>query len=269
MTMKKKFKWAAVAAACIALAPAFAADWSDTEISLLHGNQFRDNGNPSQAPEFSKTIITLQHASGYAYGRNFFFVDMAKSDSDDNNLSDVYGEYYHTLSLTKVSGKDWSKNFLKDIGLTAGINYGSKNGAFGANPKILLLGPTFDLNLPGFAFFNVDVLAYHDTGTFSGFGGGRLCGSVDTTYQITPAWKLPFALGNAKFSFEGFVDVIGSHGTCSNQVLTQPQLRWDVGNHLGKPDTVFLGFEYQYWRNKFGIHGRTESFPQVMLSWKL
>lgn len=245
---------------------AHAADWSDTEIQLLTGNRFHDNGNDVN---IGKTILTLQHASGYKYGRNFFFVDMVKSNSKDNNAGEVYGEYYHTLSVAKVGGLDWSKNFLKDVGLTVGLNYGTKNSAFGPNPKVLLAGPTFDLNLPGFAFFNVDLLAYRDLGTFTGFGGGKLCGSTSSTYQLTPAWNLPFSIGPAKFSFEGFVDVIGRHGTCERTVLAQPQLRWDVGNHFGKPGTVFLGIEYQYWRNKFGIAGRKESFPQAMLAWKL
>lgn len=251
---------------CLSIDRAAAADWSDTEISYLRGTQFRDNGNDA---EFGKSIITIQHASGYKYGRNFFFIDLVKSDAGDNKAGEVYGEYYHTLSLSKLGAFDLKGNFVKDVGITAGLNYGSKNSEFGPNPKVLLLGPTFDLDLPGFAFFNVDVLAYHDAGSFSGFGGGQLCGSTKTTFQITPAWKLPFSIGSAKFSFEGFLDEIGSHGTCKNQVLTQPQLRWDVGNHFGKPDSVYLGFEYQYWRNKFGIKGRNESFPQLLLTFKL
>lgn len=264
--MKPFIKLGTAAAACLAASTTMAADWSDTEVQLLHGSKFNDNG-AFGGQKFAKDILTLQHASGYKYGRNFFFVDMLKSDSQDNNYGEVYGEYYHTLSLSKVAGYDGSKSFLKDIGVTAGINYGAKNSAFGANPKILLLGPTFDLAMPGFAFFNVDVLMYDDRSTHSGFGGGYNCGSKKTTYQVTPAWNLPFSIGPAKFSFEGFVDFIGSHGTCKEQVLTQPQLRWDVGNHFGKPGTVFLGIEYQYWKNKFGS-AQSESFPQALLAWK-
>lgn len=243
-----------------------AADWADNEIQYLYGSKFHDVSNDVDT---AKSIITLQHASGYKYGRNFFFVDMLKSDSTDGRYGEIYGEYYHTLSISKLQGQDWSKNFLKDVGVTAGINYGSKNSTFGPNPQVYLLGPTFDLNVPGFAFFNVDVLAYSDHGTYSGFGGGKLCGDSGTTYQVTPAWLLPFSIGSAKFSFTGFMDIIGSHGTCARQILTQPQLRWDVGNHFGKPDTVFLGFEYQYWKNKVGIDGRNESHPQFLLVWKL
>lgn len=257
---------AALALSALAALPAQAALWSDTEIQYLHGSDFNDNG-AFGGPKFSKDIVTLQHASGYALGRNFFFVDFINSDSKDGNHGEVYGEYYHTLSLAKLRGADGSKGFLKDIGLTAGINYGSKNSAFGPNPRVLLLGPTFDFNLPGAAFFNVDVLAYADRGRFSGFGGGALCGAHKTTWQITPAWKFPFSVGSAKFSFEGFVDVIGKHGTCERQILAQPQLRWDVGNHFGRPDSVFLGFEYQYWKNKFGAK-QSESLPQLLLGVK-
>lgn len=257
---------AAAALTGLAAAPARAALWSDTEIQFLHGSDFNDNG-AFGGPKFSKDILTLQHASGYALGRNFFFVDLLRSSKLDGNYSEVYGEYYHTLSLSKISGADWSKNFIKDIGLTAGINYGSKNSSFGPNPRSFLLGPTFDLDVPGASFFNVDVLAYSDRGTHSGFGGGALCGSHKTTWQITPSWKVPFSIGPAKLSFEGFVDVIGKHGTCERQILAQPQLRWDVGNHYGKPDSVFLGIEYQYWKNKFGAKQR-ESFPQLLLGVK-
>ncbi|HYD79118.1 MAG TPA: hypothetical protein VEC06_04860 [Paucimonas sp.] len=264
-TLSLAFRFAAATALAFSSA-AHAADWADNEIHVLHGSKFHDVANNVDT---SKTILTLQHASGYKYGRNFFFVDLLKSDSSDGNYGEIYGEWYHTLSVSKLAGKDWSKQFVKDIGITAALNYGSKNSAFGPNPKVFLLGPTFDLNVPGFAFFNVDVLAYNDSGTFSGFGGGKLCGNSDTTYQVTPAWLLPFSIGGANFSFTGFVDFIGKHGTCARQILTQPQLRWDVGNHFGKPGTIFLGLEYQYWKNKFGIDGRKESFPQFLLTWKL
>lgn len=264
--MKTLFETAALAATCLALTTAQAAIWSDTEIAYLRGTKFNDNG-AFGGPKFAKDIITLQHASGYSLGTNFFFVDFVKSDSKDNNYGEVYGEYYHALSLTKIHGVDWSKNFLKDVSLTTGINFGAKNSAFGANPRVFLIGPTLSLAVPGAAFFNVDLLAYVDRGTFSGFGGGALCGARKTTWQITPAWKFPFTLGTAKFSFEGFLDVIGKHGTCERQLLTAPQLRWDVGSQMGKPGTVFLGMEYQYWNRKFGAK-QTESLPQLLLGVK-
>jgi hypothetical protein len=263
----KSSLFAVLTALAVASSPVAALDWSDTEIQLLRGTGFHDNGNDTN---IAKTLVTLQHANGYQYGRNFFFVDAYRSNSSDENSIEVYGEYYHTLSFGKTFGLSPSPDSpIKDWGLTAGINYGRKNSTFSPNAKVLLLGPTVDFNVPGFAFFNVDVLAYHDSGTFSGFGGGYLCGEISTTYQVTPAWKRPFSIGSESFSFEGFVDFIGAHGTCARQVLTQPQLRWDVGRHFTQANRVWLGFEYQYWRNKFGIEGRRDNLMQLLLVFKL
>lgn len=241
-------------------APAF--EWSNTEIQYLHGNQFQEPFNPS---DVGKHIITLQHADGHAYGRNYFFIDTLQSNSKDSNATEVYAEGYASLSLSKISQKDISKGIVRDINFTAGINYGYKSYPdYNVNPRVLLSGISLDFNLPGFAFLNVDVLAFIDRGEFADHTND--CNA--STYQITPAWKLPFSIGSAKFSFEGFTDFIGAHGRCASQILSQPQLRWDVGNHFGHPEKLFVGSEYQFWHNKYGIQGLQDNFPQTLLLWK-
>ena len=43
----------------------------------------------------------------------------------------------------------------------------------------------------------------------------------------------------------------------------------DVGQHLGRPATRWwLGVEWTYWRNRFGVDGVTESVPQLQLKWQ-
>lgn len=246
--------------------PVLADTWSDAEISFLKGSEFHDNSNNEN---IEKTIFTFQYAGGYKFGRNFFFVDALKSTTNDNKHAEIYGEYYHSLSLGSILGFDWGKNVIRDFSLTGGLNYGAKNSEFGPHPEVYLFGTTIDWNIPGFAFFNLDILAYRDNSSFSGFGGGLACRERSTTYQITPVWKLPFNLGSHKLSFEGFVDLIGKHGSCEQQVLAQPQLRWDIGHYFGQSDTVYIGVEYLYWTNKYGIKGRHESFPQALFTWKL
>ncbi len=44
---------------------AAAAIWSDTEVQLLYGKDFQEPFNPN---DVAKTIVTLQHASGWEYG---------------------------------------------------------------------------------------------------------------------------------------------------------------------------------------------------------
>lgn len=233
-----------------------AADWSETDVQVMNGTRFRDPGNHD---DVTKTTVTLQHVSGYAYGRNYFFVDSYWGTKNAPRSNDIYGEYYHYLSLGKTTGAKFGESFLKDVSMTAGINAGSSTG--GAGTRILLYGVTLDFAVPGFSYFNVDLLAYDDRSQFNGVSS-----HYRNSYQVTPVWRLPFTLGGTHWSFEGFCDFIGARGQGTvNQVLCQPQLRLDVGHLVsGRRDAFYIGTEYQYWHNKYGIDGLHESFPNVM-----
>lgn len=234
-----------------------AADWSETDVQVMNGTRFRDPGNHD---DMTKTTVTLQHVSGYTYGRNYFFVDSYWGTKNAPRSNDIYGEYYHYLSLGKTTGAKFGEGFLKDVSLTAGVNAGSSTG--GAGTRILLYGVTLDFAVPGFTYFNVDLLAYDDRSQFDGASTRYL-----KSYQVTPVWQLPFSVGGTLWSFQGFCDFIGARGQGTvNQVLCQPQLRLDVGHLVsGRRDAVYIGTEYQYWRNKYGIDGLNESFPNVMV----
>ena len=80
---------------------------------------------------------------------------------------------------------------------------------------------------------------------------------------------LPFSVGRVDVEFAGFIDFIGSRGAGTvYQVLSQPQLRIDIGKPFGRKGQLYAGIEYQYWRNKFGDDGVNESHPQLLLVWK-
>lgn len=283
-TPTKALLFAAICATgLLASQGASSAEWSETEVLYNHGTRFREPFNPFNpgdgkigavnSTDVTKSYITLQHASGHKLGRNFFFVDFIKSEDNDpiggGSHGEVYGEWYTSLSLSKASGTKMEWGIIRDLNLTGGINFGAKSN--GANPRVLLLGPTVDFNIPGFIFFNVDVLAYKDTSRFAG------APSVDkTTWQITPAWLAKFNIGQTKWAFTGHIDWIGKRclvgaGGCTGramETLAQPEIRLDVGNFFGKPDTIYVGMKYNYWRNKFGFDGVNENNPQFQLDWK-
>ncbi len=50
-------------------------------------------------------IYTLQHASGWKYGDNFFFIDVLDARGSGFQDFDLYGEWYSNFSLGKVTGK--------------------------------------------------------------------------------------------------------------------------------------------------------------------
>lgn len=252
-------------------APAIAQVWSSTNVQLLRGTGYTEPFNPN---DVSKTILTVENVSGWSWGKTFAFVDVAQSGRQEVGAfsggaeapTDVYGEVFAYASLSKLTGKSWAAGPVADVSLAVGINAGRKSSELKPRPRAYLAGLSFDAALPMPGFASVDVFAYSDHGG-TAFGKPN----YKTTYQITPAWGIPFEVGGMGFEFNGFVDIIGSRGQGTvRQVLAQPQLLVDVGRHFGMPKQAFLlGVEYQYWKNKFGIQGANEANPQILLKWKL
>lgn len=236
---------------------AHAFEWTDNEVQLLYGTGFRE---PASANYLSREILTFQHIDGYKYGRNFFFVDTIFTQAGDPDSTKLYSEGYTYLSLNKLTGLKIPSGIFKDFNLAAGINIGSESG--GSKPLVYLYGISMELNLPKITFFSIDILINDAREPESGKG---------VSWQITPVWALPFEIGDIKFSFEGFFDIITSKDERTKQtILAQPQLRWDAGRHFNlKDNKLFVGIEYQYWENKYGIEWLDESFPQVMVVWKI
>ncbi len=230
--------------------------WTDTEIQYLHGDSYQLPQNPN---DVSRSIITLSHADGWALGRNFFFMDTLISDHGEPSQVNLYGEFYSYLSLSKLSGKNLSYGIFKDLNVAGGVNAGENLNSDRSGTRIILYGFAVDFNLPGFKLFTVDFLR-HDVlePVFLG-----------ASWQITPVWKLPFTLAGTHWSLEGFTDFIGAKGpNYAGNILSQPQIRLDVGDFFGAADRVFIGVEYQYWHNKYGIRGFNEGLPQALLLWK-
>lgn len=261
-------KFMAVALAALFAGTAMSADWSVSDLQYRYGTKFNDNGSTG-GPTFAKDLVQFQNVTGNSWGRTYFFLLMSKGSEEDKRSGELYSEGDAYLSLSKVTGKSLSFGPLKDLNVNIGYNYGAKNSAFGPNAKVVTYGVGVEFDAPGFTYFNLDVVAYRDQGTYSGFGGGNLCGKHATGYQITPYWKAPFSIGRLKFVFDGYVDIIGSHGSCKQQILAEPQLKLDIGDLWGKAGSVYMGLEYQYWRNKFGSSANTEKVPQLVLQWIL
>ncbi len=219
-------------------AVAGAQGFSLTGVQWLHGRGYELG--PSRA-----SILTFEHVSGWRRGSNFFFFDLTQPSGAATSL---YGEWYSRLTWSALGLRGAREGLLRDVSFAASINAG--NGF-----RAMLGGLTFHLRVPGFAFLDLDVMAYDNRA------------DADVTYIVTPAWELPFRLGSSAFRFRGFVDLIGAEGPRAAQVLAQPQLLLDLGRRWGEPDRFFVGVEYQYWRHKYGVAGVSESLPQLMVAW--
>ncbi len=223
----------------------YAFDWTSSNIQLLYGSDF-------EFGDRDRTTVTVEHANGWKYGQNFFFVDIM----DRNDIGvEVYAEVYSYLSFNKITGAEFSLGPIKDISFLMGLNISNKpeHDHF----KAYLAGLSFDLSNKYFDYLQLDIAAYKSDNIRHKYG-----------IQFTPVWSYPFQIGPAKFKFRGFTDFrTGNTNNSGNfHILAQPQFLFDVGDIAGiKSDTVYIGTEYSYWHRKFGVTDVDESVVQAMV----
>jgi len=238
-----------------------AADWSDTSLGYRTGNKYAE---PFGSTEITKNIVSLTHASGYKYGSNFFNVDLLMSDEKDPDAAgsgtgaqEVYMVYRNTLDLEKTTGTKFKVGPLRSLGLTIGFDANTKTDAgYNSKKRMYVLGPTVGFDVPG--FLNVGLLALWESNapysTFSGIATPRY--TYKTHPMLTAAWGIP--IPGVPLSFEGFANFIASKGKnefggdTAAETNIDMQIMYDASTLVGAKGIFKVGFEYQYWKNKFG-----------------
>lgn len=241
---------------CSIASVAVAADWSDTAISWRYGTQFRE---PFNGDKITKNIFGLTHVSGYAYGSNYFNVDLMQSDSKDaasktssTGAQEAYVVYRHTFDIGKIRGTAIDLGPINGAGIVLGFDWNTKNDSYSSKKRMLILGPSLMWKLPA-GYLNTSVVILHES---------NAPGTMKRkTYDLHPAvvanWGVP--LFETPFSFEGFTMWTAKKGTnefgrkTGAEFNFDAQVMWDVGRTVfSAPKKFRIGIEYQYWRNKFG-----------------
>ncbi|MDD9901595.1 MAG: DUF5020 domain-containing protein [Alphaproteobacteria bacterium] len=198
----------------------------------------------------NRAIATFEYFNRWYYGDFFMFTDGTRFDEGGTN---IYAEFSPRFSLGKITGQNLSRGPVKDLLLATTLEHG-KQGR-----KTYLYGGGIDLNLKGFKAASVNFYR-RDNPDISG-----------ATWQATLVWKRPFQVGALQFVAEGFADIAGSEGrTYKPNQSVVPRLLLDIGSLAGmQGDRLYGGIEWQYWHNKAGNRGATESVPQLQLKWVL
>ena len=226
--------------------------------------QYGSHTNPFTETTSGTVILTMQHASMWKFGDNFFFVDFLDDGGDDGfNEKDAYGEWYSNLSLGKITGRDLGVGPFADFGLLAGVALGTD-----ANFRQWLPGARVAWSLPGFIFLNTDLMIAIDGG--KGLDGGSPP-ELDSRFVVDINGLLPFSLGSQSFSITGHAEyyaaTTGELGDVPASILAQPQLRWDLGQAVGgSANGLQAGIEFQYWSNKLGTEV-DETLVQLLVVW--
>lgn len=205
--------------------------WQDNSLTYLYGQHFTVNPSTEQT-------LTFEHASGWDFGDVFFFTDGTRFNGVKGDNKTLYGEFSPRFSAGKLTGKDLSFGVVSDVLLATTYEFGE------GNVNTLLVGPGFDLKLPGFDYFQLNF--------YKRLPRGRRDGD---TFQVTPTWRMHFPVGQSQIVFDGFIDwVVDSDQSYHHNVHFNPQLKYDLGQVLGlKKDKLFVGIEYDYWKHRFGI----------------
>lgn len=227
--------------ALLSSAPAVAQTWNAFNAQLLYGTGFELEREKAET-------LTLEWINGWAYGDNFAFVDIRPLRGN----SSFYGEWLPRLSFSKISGRAFSAGPVEDVLLSGALEKGEGFANY-------LIGGAVDLDVPGFNFVQTN---------------GYLRENPDlpgATWQVTVVWNATFETGPAHWIFHGFFDWAGSEGESGTSAyekqnfLVQPQLLLDVGRLVKRQDQLYVGIEWWYWHNKFGIPGVEESVVQAMI----
>ncbi len=229
-----------------------------TEVHFQYGNL----DNPFAGTTSGTVILTLQHASFWSLGDNFYFVDFSDDGGDDGfNEFDAYGEWYSNFSLGKLAGRDLGFGPVADLGIFGGLAIGTDANVFSWLP-----GARIAWRLPGFVFLNTDLMYAIDGGR--GADGGSPP-ALDGRFVLDVNGLLPFRLGSQSFVIAGHAEyqtaTANEFGAAvPASILAQPQLLWDIGGENG----LLVGVEFQYWRNKLGTDA-DESALQFLGVWRL
>ena len=211
--------------------------WSNFSISYLNGSQYK-------VIEEDQQFFTLEHASGHNWGDTFFFLDRNQSKS---GATGHYAEFSPRLSLGYLTGNDLSFGIVKDVFIATTWEQGEGFDNY-------LLGLGVSLELPGFNYFTANVYRANNQ-------------LWDNDEILTLTFAYPFKLGNAEFLYDGFLDWSTTSGTRRAEMNFTSQLKYNLGGAFGTKSPIYIGVEYSYWNNKYGISGVDERAASLLLKW--
>lgn len=205
--------------------------WSDYSVTYLNGSNY-------EVGDSDREVLTIEYASGTSWGDHFMFFDRLESDNGD---TETYGEFSPRFKIN-----DLDTAFMKNLYVATTIEVGDGFTNY-------LYGLGTDLVVPGFNYFQLN--AYR-----------RNNDDGDGSYQLTAVWAVPVG----PLLYDGFMDYATgvdntAFGDTEAQMNLTSQLKYDIAPHLNLDTKLYVGVEYAYWTNKFGIDGADENNVNLLV----
>lgn len=164
-----------------------------------------------------------------------------------NGGNETYFELSPRLSFGKLSGKDLSFGPVQDVLLASTWEGGEEFNNY-------MLGLGFAFDIPGFRYANINFYKVNNEKT-------------DDDAMLTVTWGYPFALGNVDFLYDGFIDWSTAQDDHASEMNFTSQLKMNIGKYMGLKSPLYIGMEYAYWNNKFGIQDVDERNPALLVKY--
>jgi len=256
-------------------------NWNDTWVGYRYSSDFHF---PGSAAKVAQNIGSLSTTGGFGLGSYYFNVDYLQSDRNNPEASPagVSGVGTHGADETySVGHVEWSGSkilhqhlgygFIRDLGVTTGYEWGTKDDQFEQRAKMWMLGLTAEFAVPG--YWNLTVGARNEQ-NYNGITGVDL--HYKTAWHVDSAWMIPINGAPVPLVFKGFLAVTGHKGEdgfdvatnvpekTTTETLLRTSLLMDLGSLIGHPKSLYVGPGYEYWNHMFGAPSQTGSFnPQT------
>ena len=202
--------------------------WTDYSVSLLKGSNYKVGDN-------KRTVFTFEHAAGYNWGDSFLFVDRLQSN---NGNKETYIEISPRFTISPYKNK-----LMNNIFIATTVEMGEGFTHY-------LIGLGTQLQVPYFKYFNFNL--YH-----------RNNDSGENSEQITINWALPLR----ELTYDGFIDMVPSTKLKSHTINFTSQLKYNLAPILEMKNKLYVGVEYVWWQNKFGIKGVDENNLNLLIKY--
>ncbi|MCJ2136958.1 hypothetical protein MKK69_23400 [Methylobacterium sp. J-026] len=277
-------------AAAVADGPFFL--FADTQVSYRYqfptvspGVQIQRADGSFVSREAPKQILNIAHADAWAYGTNFFSLDILKSGSQfpagttnppgsvaapaffENGNTEAYGLYRGTLSLNALTGTRafTFPGLVKDVSLAFGFDANAQNDAFGSKKRDIVGGLNFSFDVAA-GFLNLSTHVYKEWNR----NGFNLQPDRDQSFDAVPefefVYNFPLTFTGLPLSLTGFNNIVLPKGRGVRNVadfsynpprglefLSRTNLVLDLGKLIyDQPNRVDVFIGFQYWLNKFG-----------------
>ncbi|MBL4765196.1 MAG: nucleoside-binding protein [Colwellia sp.] len=206
--------------------------WSDFSLTYLNGSNY-------EVGDKDREVVTFEYVSGTTWGDTFMFFDRLESSNGD---VETYGEFSPRFKI-----KDFADSVIKSVYFAPSVELGPETN--------YLVGVGLDLDISYFDYFQLNTY-------FRNNGDG------DNSEQLTLVWGLPIG----PLYYDGFMDYATGvdntmFGDTEAQMNFTSQLKYNLASLLDLDTKLFVGIEYAYWNNKFGIKGVDEKNVNLLVKY--